>query len=132
VLTSRLTGTRRRWLGTEAYRPGQIRHVRYLLRQYRRGPASSMHGCACDPGPPAPHTGSRAWPWPRARAACRGGQQVRTRTPRCPASTRIRAAVGHWRGCRWKTPPAPREGSRRRQLGAGQCRTGHVSWSPLH
>jgi hypothetical protein len=37
VLTSRLTGTRRRWLGTEAYRPRHIRHVRYLLRQYRRG-----------------------------------------------------------------------------------------------
>jgi hypothetical protein len=37
VLTSRLTGTRRRWLGTEAYRPRQIRHIRYLLRQYRRG-----------------------------------------------------------------------------------------------
>lgn len=47
-----------------------------------------MHGCACDPGPPAAHTARGL-----ARVARRGGQQVRTRNPRCPATTRIRAAV---------------------------------------
>ena len=59
VLTSRLTGTRRRWLGTEAYRPVRSGMSGICSGNTEGGSASSMHGCACDPGPPAAHTGSR-------------------------------------------------------------------------